>query len=258
MLMYTRQVESGKSLMLNFDMFLLSSTRIICSEMFFKISALKNFAKITGKHLHQGIFFNKAVGPKLASLSPATLLKKSPWPRCFTMSFEKLLRTVFFLEYLRWLLLYSSTEKNEPKGIPHRFLFGTVPFQSNPFFLPDQQFFWKASFNNFYNSCSQEQPPEMFYNRAVMKNFTDLESLFNKVVRLQSCNFLKKRLQHRCFPETVEKCLRAATLKNICKRLLLYLTGFFRTTVFTEVIFQNSLSNIFVSNFNFPFVSLNL
>ena len=97
----------------------------------------------------------------------------------------------------------------------------------------------------------------MFYKRAVIKKFADLESLFNKAVRLQSCSFLKKRLQHRRFPKIVAKFLRAATLKNICERLLLYLTGFFRTTVFTEVIFQKSLLNIFVSNFNFPFVSLN-
>ena len=27
-----------------------------------------------------------------------------------------------------------------------------------------------------------------------------LESLFNKVAGLRTCNFIKKRLQHRCFP----------------------------------------------------------
>ena len=35
-------------------------------------SVLKNFSKFTGKHMCQSIFFNK-----VASLSPATLLKKS-------------------------------------------------------------------------------------------------------------------------------------------------------------------------------------
>ena len=64
--------------MLNFNIILLSSTRINHSEIFFKISAPKHFAKITGKHLRQGIFFNKAVGPKLTGLSPAILLKKRP------------------------------------------------------------------------------------------------------------------------------------------------------------------------------------
>ena len=32
---------------------------------------------------------------------------------------------------------------------------------------------------------------------------------------------LKKRLQHRCFPVNIMKCLRTTALKNICERLLL-------------------------------------
>ena len=43
-----------------------------------------------------------------------------------------------------------------------------------------------------------------------------LESLFNKVAGLQVCNFIKKRLQHKCFPVNIEQLL-----KNICERLLL-------------------------------------
>ena len=44
---------------------------------------------------------------------------------------------------------------------------------------------------------------------------------FNKNVVLQACNFIKKKLQHRCFLENTAKFLRAAILKNICERLLL-------------------------------------
>ena len=47
-----------------------------------------------------------------------------------------------------------------------------------------------------------------------------LESLFNKVPGL-ACNFIEKRLPHRCFPMKFEKFLRANILKNICERLLL-------------------------------------
>ena len=36
---------------------------------------------------------------------PATLLKKRLWHRCFSVNFEKFLRTPFFIEHLRWLLL---------------------------------------------------------------------------------------------------------------------------------------------------------
>ena len=37
-----------------------------------------------------------------------------------------------------------------------------------------------------------------------------LESLFNKSAGLQVCNFMKKRLQHRCFPVNIAKYLRTA------------------------------------------------
>ena len=47
---------------------------------------------------------------------------------------------------------------------------------------------------------------------------TCLESLFNNV---QTCNFIKKILQHWCFPMKFAEFLRTSSLKNICKRLLL-------------------------------------
>ena len=50
-----------------------------------------------------------------------------------------------------------------------------------------------------------------------------LESLFNKAAGLKACNFIKKRLQHRCFPVNIAKFLRTFILKNICERLLLKL-----------------------------------
>ena len=37
-----------------------------------------------------------------------------------------------------------------------------------------------------------------------------LESLFNKVASLQACNFIKKRLQYRCFPVNIAKDLWTA------------------------------------------------
>ena len=48
-----------------------------------------------------------------------------------------------------------------------------------------------------------------------------LESLFNKVAGLKACNFIKNRLQRRCFPAKLAKFLRTIVLKNICERLLL-------------------------------------
>ena len=47
-------------------------------EVVCKYSALRNFAKFTGKLLYQSVFFSK-----IAGLRPATLLKRSPWHRFF-------------------------------------------------------------------------------------------------------------------------------------------------------------------------------
>ena len=54
--------------------------------MFFEIGVLKNFAKFTGKHLCQSLFFNKVTG-----LRPASLLKKRLWHGCFPVKFGKYL-----------------------------------------------------------------------------------------------------------------------------------------------------------------------
>ena len=48
-----------------------------------------------------------------------------------------------------------------------------------------------------------------------------LKFLFNKVAGLQTCNFIKKRLQHRRFLVNIEKLFRITFWKNICERLLL-------------------------------------
>ena len=44
---------------------------------------------------------------------------------------------------------------------------------------------------------------------------------FNNAIGLLACSFIKKKLQHRCFPVSVAKILRTPILKNICERLLL-------------------------------------
>ena len=59
--------------------------------MFCKTGVLRNFAKLPGKHLCQSFFFNKVAG-----LSPATLLKKRLWHRCFLVNLAKFQRTPFF------------------------------------------------------------------------------------------------------------------------------------------------------------------
>ena len=58
--------------------------------------------------------------------------------------------------------------------------------------------------------------------RNIHRKTSVLKSLFNKVASLQACNFIKTRLQHRCFPVNI--AARTSILKNICERLLLSIT----------------------------------
>ena len=47
-----------------------------------------------------------------------------------------------------------------------------------------------------------------------------LESSFNKLTGFKTCNFLIKRLQHRCFPVNIAKFLKTLILMKICEQLL--------------------------------------
>ena len=78
--------------------------RSIHSEMFFKIGVPKNFANFTGKH------------------------------RYFPVKFAKFLRTLFFIEHLRWLLLSIWLFMNVSSftsPMPHVHYFLTVLFLSS-------------------------------------------------------------------------------------------------------------------------------
>ena len=59
-----------------------------------KKGVLRNFAKFTGKHLCQSLFFNKA-----ADLSPATISKKRLWHRCFPVNFTRIFKNAFFTKH---------------------------------------------------------------------------------------------------------------------------------------------------------------
>ena len=73
-------------------------------EVFCKKGVLRNFAKFTGKHLCNSLFFNKVAG-----LRPATLLRNRPWHKYFSVNLAKFLRTPFLTEHLPWLL-FSETQ----------------------------------------------------------------------------------------------------------------------------------------------------
>ena len=55
--------------------------------------------------------------------------------------------------------------------------------------------------------------------KGVLKNFVNFTEK-NTCVEVSFYNFIKKRLQHRCFAVKFAKFLRTLILKNICIRLL--------------------------------------
>ena len=67
-----------------------------------------------------------------------------------------------------------------------------------------------------------------------------LESLFDEVAGLKTCNFIKKRLQHRCFSVNILKFLRTPILKNICQRLRS------NKTIFCSLFKQRCSENIYL------------
>ena len=76
-----------------------------------------------------------------------------------------------------------------------------------------------------------KQPSKVFYKNGYSERFRNfrrktpvLECLFKKFAGLKVCNFTKNSLQLRCFPVNIVKCLRTPILKNISKRLLLYIS----------------------------------
>ena len=79
-----------------------------CPEVSCKKVTHENFTKFTGKHMYQSLFFNKGAGPK-----PATLLKNKLLQRFSPVNFGKFIRTSFFIEQLRWLLLEYISFSND-------------------------------------------------------------------------------------------------------------------------------------------------
>ena len=84
----------------NLEIAIIRSSHQRCSV---RKGVLRNFAKFTGKHLCQSLFFNKVAG-----LRPATLLKKRLWHRFFTVNFAEFLRVLFLQSTSGRLLLHNE------------------------------------------------------------------------------------------------------------------------------------------------------
>ena len=72
-----------------------------CLEVFCRKGVVRNFAKFTGKHLCQSLFFIKVA-------SACNLIKKETLAQVFSCAFCEISKNTFFTEHFQWLLLYED------------------------------------------------------------------------------------------------------------------------------------------------------
>ena len=94
-------------------------------------------------------------------------------------------------------------------------LFDTILSQHGKLFVPNNE-------NSlFCVGCAEATIGDVLHKtcsekfRYIHRETPVLEFLFNKVVDVQVCNFIKNRLQHRYFPVNIAQILRKTFLKNI-------------------------------------------
>ena len=75
----------------------------IAEEVAEGCSVKKMFLEIS--KIHRKTPMPESLFYKVAGLRPTTLLKKRLWHRCFSVNFEKFLRTPLLIKYLWWLRL---------------------------------------------------------------------------------------------------------------------------------------------------------
>ena len=73
---------------------------------------------------------------------------------------------------------------------------------------------WTVTLSNWH-----KQSPKVFYEEDVLKTFTKFTG--KHLENTQVWNFIKKRLQHKCFPINIAEFLRAPILKNISVQVFL-------------------------------------
>ena len=197
------------------------------SLTFYKTDALKNLAIFTGKHLCWRFFL-------------INFIKKRQQLRRFPVNIAKCLSTAFYVEYVcehDVCVCHMYVSKTLIKCFlvyyEHVFVYCDVFAATIAFAM-----YLLSILNRFHTliyfyllSVSywvQKKPPEVSFKkrcplklRNIFRKTPELGSLFNKVVGLQDCKYIKKRLQHRCFVQNLRTFLRTHFVKNICERLLL-------------------------------------
>ena len=151
---------------------------------------------------------------------------------CFSVNFPKIFKTTFLQNTFEGLLLKLTDCQLRKLFDDH-----------SMWFMINSAIYIYALF--FRSSRSQ------IFKISVLKYFTIFTGkhlcwgLFNKVTDLKTCNFIKKRLQHRCFLVNITKFLLTAFLiEHFWWLLLLFISNAFYNSVSTLRFFMGWASNV--------------
>ena len=118
------------------------------------------------------------------------LMKMQTSPiQMFYCEYCKIFKNSFFIEHYWWLFLYQKFFVD----ITHR--------------------------SSHQNTSLKKDALKCFCN--IHRKTPVLKALFDTIPGFQVCNFIKKRLQHRCFHGSFAKFLRVPILKNIYEQVIL-------------------------------------
>ena len=144
--------------------------RSSCQEVFYKKGVLRNFAKFTGEHCARVSFLIKFQ-------AACNFIKNNTQAQVYSCEFGQFLRTPFLTEHLRWLLLLLHF----PSSLLYH-LFMQENVQTNIKLS-------EAAVKNFLKISLK------------FRNIVSplLQNVFNKVVDLKACIYIKKETLHSRF-----------------------------------------------------------
>ena len=140
--------------------------------MFFWKGVLRNFAKFTGKHLCQSLYFNKVAGLRL-------------WHSCFSVKFAKFLRTLFLTEHLILSVCPDFTLSRTPQ----------ISWQKHT----SKHFFYRTA------------PSGCFLLSVIFLKKGKTETIFTpplSLIRLKSCNCIKFKILFIHHPKKTTRIYR--------------------------------------------------
>ena len=236
-------------------------------KVFHKKAVPKNFAIFAGKHLCWNIFFNKNEGLQACAIikTPTQVFSYEYWEifnyTYFDVSlkkkktvlkpatWKKLVFSWCFLSFRFSLFLQcrsggDDSSEGFKKVLQKNFILYILEGSSNYASLA-------VSFSWIVNKITCEYRgggSQMLLKIGAPKNFENLTgktpalgSLFKKVAGSEVCNFIKNRLQHRCFSVKFENFLRAPFFTKHLRWLVFKISNSNNSTICSKIFHQYPL-----------------